>query len=122
MSITDQSATYVAITTPDVKATHSHVVMDDGTEFVVRTGLSKDLIAWDRLVARKYDRTKQTFIFHAFLSWNAAVREGFYTGTFDGPAGFLDSHEDINPVRLADEPEEPADAEVPPTPRAALPA
>src|SRR4051812_28947777 len=121
MSITDQSATYIAVTDEGVKATHSHVVLDDGTEFVVRTGLSKDLIAWDRTVARKYDRTTQVFIFVAFLAWHAARREGLYPGTFDGPGGFLDSTDEINPVRLADEPEQPAGAEVPPTPRTALP-
>jgi hypothetical protein len=95
MSITDQTATYIAVTDDSVKATHSHVTLDDGTEFVVRTGLSKDLIAWDRTVARKYDRTTQVFIFVAFLAWNAARREGFYTGTFDGPGGFLDTAEEI---------------------------
>jgi hypothetical protein len=120
MSITDQTATYIAVTAADgAKPTHSHVVLDDGSEFVVRTGLTKDLVAWDRTVARKYDREKQAFIFGAFMAWNAARREGFYPGTFDGPGGFLDSADDITMVRLADEPAQPADEPVPPTPRAA---
>src|SRR4051812_10078915 len=97
-SITDQAATYVAVTSGDIKATHTHIVLDDGSEFVVRTGGTKDLVAWDRTCARKYDRKKQLFIFTPFLAWNAARREGFYTGTFDGPGGFLDSTDDLTPV------------------------
>lgn len=121
-SITDQAATYVAVTSGDIKATHTHIVLDDGSEFVVRTGGTKDLVAWDRTCARKYDREKQLFIFTHFLAWNAARREGFYTGTFDGPGGFLDSTDDLTPVRLADEPEQPAGEPVPPTPTTAPPA
>jgi hypothetical protein len=40
-SITDQAATYVAVTGGDIKATHTHIVLDDGSEFVVRTGLNQ---------------------------------------------------------------------------------
>jgi hypothetical protein len=58
------------------KATHSHVVLDDGTEFVVRTGLTKDLIAWDTLMSRKFDRATQVFIFAAFLAYQGAQPGG----------------------------------------------
>jgi hypothetical protein len=118
MSVTDQTATYVAVTEEGIKATHSHVVLEDGTEFVVRTGKTSDLIAWDKLMSRKFDRATQVFIFAAFLAYQGAQREGFYPGTFDA---FCDALADLTPVRAADEPAQPAGEPVPPTPRTAPP-
>jgi hypothetical protein len=119
-TITDQAATFRQVTDPAAeKPTHTHVVLDDGTEFVVRTGQAKDLIAWDRLMSRKYDRATQHFIFAGFLAYQGAHREGFYTGTIDA---FLDVLDDLTPVRLAGEDPEPAGEPVPPTTRTAPPA
>ena len=115
-STTDQSATYVAVTAEDAaQATHMHVVLDDGRDFVVKTG-NRDRIAWDRTAPRKnWTTEKHPFIFGNFLAWSAARREGLYDGTFDGPGGWLDVADDLTPVRLAD-PEAAAEAaEVRPT-------
>jgi hypothetical protein len=118
MSVTDQTATWIAVTDGETKATHTHVVLDDDTEFVVRTGLTSDLIAWDKLMSRKFDRATQVFIFAAFLAYQGAQREGFYPGTFDA---FCDALADLTPVRAAGEPAQPAGEPVPPTPRTAPP-
>jgi hypothetical protein len=99
---TDQTATYRRIR-PGEAATHNHVVLDDGSEFVVRVG-NRDLIAWDRSSASKrYDRDRQTFVFANFLAWNAARREGFFADPFDAAGGFLDRAEEVTPLRLADD-------------------
>jgi hypothetical protein len=119
MSITDQTATWLAVTEATTKATHTHVVLADGTEFVVRTGQTRDLIAWDKLMSRKFDRSAQVFIFAAFLAYQGAVREGYFAGSFDA---FTDQLDDMTPVRAADEPAEPAGEPVPPTTRTAPPA
>lgn len=119
MSITDQTATWLAVTEAGVRPTHTHVVLSDEREFVVRTGQTRDLIAWDKLMSRKFDRAGQPFIFAAFLAWTAAQREGFYAGTFDA---FTDELSDLTPVRAADEEPAPADQPVPPTTRTAPPA
>lgn len=118
-ALTDQSATYVAVTADDAAlSTHIHVVLEDGRDFVVKTG-NRDRIAWDRTAPRKsWSAEKQPFIFANFLAWNAARREGHFEGTFDGPGGWLDAADDLTPVRLADD-ELAAEAEVRPTPPAA---
>jgi hypothetical protein len=119
MTITDQSTTWAQVTDAGVKPTHTHVVLADGAECVVRTGQTRDLIAWDKLMSRKFDRTTQPFLFAAFLAFQGAAREGFFTGTFDA---FTEVVEDLTPVRAADEDAVPAGEPVPPTTRTAPPA
>lgn len=116
---TDQDATYRRPADGE-EPTHLHVVLDDGPDFVVKTG-NRDLVAWDRGPAKKYDRARQGFIFANFLAYSAARREGLYEGTFDGPGGFLDVADTVSPLVLAD-PEEAAAAEARPTRTAAPPA
>jgi hypothetical protein len=117
--ITDQAAAWVRVTDRAVKATHNHVVLADGTEFVVRTGQTRQLIAWDQLMSRTFDREKQPFVFAAFLAWHAAKREGFFPGRFED---FLDAVDELTPVRAADAEPEPAGEPVPPTTPTAPPA
>jgi hypothetical protein len=99
----DQQATYRRPRGEETPS-HLHVLLADGTDFVVRR-TNRDLIAWDRkrLHVRFGKATDVPFIFSAFLAWNAATREGHYTGTFDGDGGFLDTCEDITPLVLTDE-------------------
>jgi hypothetical protein len=118
-TITDQTATWIQVTDQTVKSTHTHVVMADGSECVVRTGQTRDLIAWDKLMSRKFDRNTQVFIFAAFLAYQGASREKFFTGTFDE---FIDQMADLTPVRAADADAEAAGESVPPTTRTAPPA
>lgn len=101
--LTDQGATYVAVTAADAEAaTHIHVVLEDGRDFVVKT-TNRDRIAWDRTAPRKqWKADTQPFIFANFLAWSAARREGHFDGNFDGADGWLDAAEDLTPVRLAD--------------------
>jgi hypothetical protein len=119
MTVTDQTQAFLAVTDATTKATHTHVVLADGTQFVVRSGQTRDLIAWDKLMSRKFDRAAQVFVFAAFLAYQGATREGFFTGTFDA---FTDQLEDMSPVRPADDPAELAEEPVPPTTRTAPPA
>jgi hypothetical protein len=114
MSLTDQDATYVAVTAADAaSATHMHVQLEDGRDFVVKTG-NRDRIAWDRTAPRKqWKADSQPFIFANFLAWSAARREGHFDGPFDGAAGWLDVADEITPVRVADA--EDQAAEVRPT-------
>lgn len=97
----DQQATYRRPGS-DEQPTHLHVLLADGTDFVVRR-TNRDLIAWDRkrLFVKYGKATEVPFIFSAFLAWNAAQREDRFGGTFDGPGGFLDACEDITPLLLA---------------------
>jgi hypothetical protein len=113
----DQEATYRR-PGPDDSPTHMHVLLADGTDFVVRR-TNRDLIAWDRKrLFIKYGKANEVpFIFAAFLAWNAAQREGRFTGTFDGPGGFLDVAEDVTALLLAGE--DGSDGEPRPTPTAA---
>lgn len=120
MSETDQDAVYRRPGDGELP-THMHVILDGAGDFVVRAGGNRDLVAWDRGPAKKYDREKQGFIFANFLAYNAARREGLYEGTFDGPGGWLDVADTVSPLVLAD-PEEAAAAEVRPTRTAAPPA
>ena len=117
MTSTDQQATYVAVTADTAaQATHMHVILEDGRDFVVKTG-NRDRIAWDRTAPRKgWKADTQPFYFANFLAWSAARREELFDGTFDGPGGWLEVADELTPVRLADDDAAAEAAEVRPTP------
>jgi hypothetical protein len=82
------------------------VVLEDGTEFTVRT-VNRDYIRWDKTPAARRGGVKQfqdaPFIFATFLAWSAAKRLELVPYTFDQ---FLE---------LAEVVERQAATEVPPT-------
>lgn len=96
--------------------THLLIEFDDGDSVIVRR-TNRDLIDWDRRRMHvKYGPASEApFIFAAFLAWNAARREGLYTGAFDAPGGFLDVTDDITGLLSLEE----GDGEATPTRRAA---